>query len=101
MKIARIVLASSAALIVLSSMSLAQQAVTGAGTITRIDRISGIIAIQPTQSGTVGANTGGAAAANEFRLQGGALDAWHAGDKVKYSATEAGGIKTITQIEKQ
>jgi Cu/Ag efflux protein CusF len=99
MKIAKIVLASSAALAVFSSVTLAQQAMTGTGTITTIDRISGTIAIRQTQSGTVGANA--VNVANEFKLQGGSLDAWHAGDKVTFSATEAGGIKTITKIEKQ
>jgi Cu/Ag efflux protein CusF len=99
MKIAKVVLASSAALIVFSSVTLAQQAMTGTGTITTVDRISGKIAIQQAQSGTVGANTGGVV--NEFKLQGGSLDAWHAGDKVTFSATETGGMKTITKIEKQ
>jgi Cu/Ag efflux protein CusF len=99
MKIAKIVLATSAALALFSSMTLAQQTMTGTGTITTIDRISGNIAIQQAQSGTVGANTGGVI--NVFKLQGGSLDAWHAGDKVTFSATETGGTKTITKIEKQ
>jgi FlaG/FlaF family flagellin (archaellin) len=101
MRIARIVLASVAALSVFGSVTLAQQASTGTGTgtVTRIDRINGTIAIQPTQSGTVGANTSGAA--NEFKLQGASLEALHAGDKVTYSATEASGTRTITKIEKQ
>jgi Cu/Ag efflux protein CusF len=98
MKIAKIMLAGTAALAVISSAALAQQALTG--TITKIDRINGTIAIQQTQSGTVGANTGGAA--EEFKAQGGlSLDAWHAGDKVTFSATEAGGVKTITKLQKQ
>ena len=98
MKIAKIILAGTAALTIISSAALAQQALTG--TITKIDRINGTIAIQQTQSGTVGANTGGAA--EEFKAQGGlSLDAWHAGDKVTFSATETGGVKTITKIEKQ
>jgi Cu/Ag efflux protein CusF len=99
MKIAKIVLASSAALTVLSSVTLAQQAITGTGMITKVDRIRGNIAIQQTQSGTVGASTGGVV--DEFKLQGGSLDTWHAGDKVTFSATEAAGTKTITKIEKQ
>ncbi len=99
MKIAKIVLASSAALTVFSSVTLAQQAMTGTGTITKVDRNSGIIAIQQTQNGTVGASAGGVV--NEFKLQGGSLDTWHAGDKVTFSATETGGTKTITKIEKQ
>jgi Cu/Ag efflux protein CusF len=99
MKIAKIVLASAAALTILSSVTLAQQAMTGTGTVTTVDRISGNIAIQQTQSGTVGANSGGVV--NVFKLQGSSLDAWHAGDKVTFSATETGGVKTITKIEKQ
>jgi Cu/Ag efflux protein CusF len=98
MKIAKILLAGSAALTIISSAVLAQQALTG--TITKIDRINGTVAIQQTQSGTVGANTGGAT--EEFKAQGGlSLDAWHAGDKVTFSATEAGGVKTITKLQKQ
>jgi Cu/Ag efflux protein CusF len=98
MKIARIMLAGTAALTIYGSVALAQQALTG--TITKIDRINGTVAIQQTQSGTVGANTGGAA--EEFKAQGGlSLDAWHAGDKVTFSTTEAGGVKTITKLQKQ
>ena len=106
MKIAKIVLAGCAALTVFSSAgffssaTLAQQAMTG--TVTRIDRIDGIIAIQlqpPTQSGTVGANTGGLS--EQFKLQGGSLETLHAGDNITYTATEAGGVKTITKIDKQ
>jgi Cu/Ag efflux protein CusF len=98
MKIAKIMLAGTAALTIISSAALAQQVLTG--TITKIDRINGTVAIQQTQSGTVGANTGGAA--EEFKAQDGlSLDAWHAGDKVTFSATEPGGIKTITKLQKQ
>ena len=49
---------------------------------------------------TTGANSGGAA--EEFKAQNGlSLDALHAGDKVTFSATETGGIKTITKLQKQ
>jgi len=103
MKIARIVLVSAAALTVFSSVSLAEEAITGTGTVTRIDRISGTIAIQtstqPTQSGTVGANTSGSA--SDFKVQGANLETVHAGDKVTFSGTEAGGTKTITKIDKE
>jgi Cu/Ag efflux protein CusF len=99
MKIATIVLASATALAMLSSVSLAQQAMTGTGTVTTIDRTQGSIAIRQTQSGTVGANTVGVA--ELFKLQGGSLDALHAGDRVTFTATETGGVKTITKIEKQ
>jgi Cu/Ag efflux protein CusF len=99
MKTAKTILAGGAILAVIGSAALAQQVTTAKGMITKIDRISGTIAIQRTQEGTVGANSGGAA--EEFRLQGGSLDAWHAGDRVSFTATEAGGTKTITKIEKQ
>jgi acetyl-CoA carboxylase carboxyltransferase component len=99
MKIATMALAGCAALVVLSSAGLAQQATTGKGTITTIDRIQGKIGIRQSQDGTVGANTVGVA--EQFKLQGAPLDALHAGDRVTYSATETGGVKTITKIEKQ
>ena len=98
MKIAKIILAGTAALIIVSSAALAQQALTG--TVTKIDRINGTIAIQREQSGTIGANTGGAA--EEFKAQDRlSLDTVHAGDKVTFSTTETGGIKTITKLQKQ
>ena len=96
MKLARRILAGSA-LTLISSVTLAQQPLTG--TVTTIDRISGTIAIRQTQGGTVGANTDGAAEA--FKAQGSLLDAVHAGDRVKFSVTETGGTRTITTLEKQ
>jgi Cu/Ag efflux protein CusF len=97
MKIATIVMAGVAALLAVDSAALAQQTLTG--TITKIDRISGTVAIQQTQSGTVGANTGGA---TEFKVQdGGMLNAVHAGDKVSFSVTGTDSAKTVTKLEKQ
>jgi Cu/Ag efflux protein CusF len=96
MTLAKMVLAGSM-LTVISSVTLAQQALTG--TVTTIDRISGTIAIQQTQSGTVGANTGGAT--EQFKVQDGMLNTLHAGDKVTFSVSETGGTKTITKLEKQ
>jgi Cu/Ag efflux protein CusF len=98
MTVAKIILAGTASLILISSAALAQQALTG--TITKIDRLNGTVGIRQTQSGTVGANTGGAA--EDFKAQDGlSLDAVHAGDKVTFSVTEAGGTKTITKLQKQ
>ncbi len=98
MKAAKITLAAGAILAIVGSAALAQQATAAKGTITKIDRTTGTIAIQRAQEGTVGASSGGAA--EEFKLQG-SLDAWHAGDRVSFTATEAGGTRTITKIEKQ
>lgn len=98
MKIAKIILAGTSALTIISSAALAQQALTG--TVTKVDRINRTVAIQQTQSGTIGANTGGAA--EEFKAQEGlSLDKLHAGDKVTFSATETSGIKTITKLQEQ
>jgi len=96
MRLAKTVLAGSM-LTVISSVALAQQALTG--TVTTIDRISGTIAIQQAQSGTVGANTGGAT--EQYKVQDGMLNTLHAGDKVTFSVSETGGTKTITKLEKQ
>jgi Cu/Ag efflux protein CusF len=98
MKIATIILAGTAALTVIGSAALAQQALTG--TLTKVDRINRTLAVRQTQDGTVGANTGGAA--EEFKAQDGlSLDTWHAGDKVSFSVNETGGVKTITKLQKQ
>jgi Cu/Ag efflux protein CusF len=97
MKIATIIMASAVAFLTVDSAALAQQTLTG--TITKIDRISGTVAIQQTQSGTVGANTGGA---TEFKVQnGGMLEAVHAGDRVSFSVTGTDSTKTVTNLEKQ
>ena len=98
MKIAKFILAGTAALTIIGPAALAEQALTG--TITKLNRLNGTIAIQQTQSGTVGANTGGAA--EEFKVQEGLpLDTVHAGDKVTFSAMEKDGTKTITKLQKQ
>ena len=97
MKLARIVLAGLM-LTVIPSLALAQQALTG--TITTLDRISGTIAIRQTQSGTVGASSGGATE-QEYKAPDGALNTLHAGDKVTFSVSDNGGNKAITKIEKQ
>jgi Cu/Ag efflux protein CusF len=96
MRLAKMVLAGSM-LAVISSVALAQQALTG--TVTTVNRINGTIAIQQTPSGTVGASTGGAT--EQFKVQDGLLNTLHAGDKVTYSFSETGGTKTITKLEKQ
>ncbi len=96
MKIAKVVLAGTAALTIIGSATLAEEALTG--TLTKVDRINRTVAIQPMQSGTTGANTG---AAEEFKAQDGlSLETLHAGDKVTFSVTETGGIKTITKLQK-
>ena len=96
MRLAKTVLAALMVMTI-SSATWAQQTLTG--TVTTIDRINGTIAVRQTQSGTVGANTGGAT--EQFKVPDGMLNTLHAGDKVTLSVSEAGGTKTITKLEKQ
>jgi Cu/Ag efflux protein CusF len=95
MKLAKLVLTGSL-LIGMSSLAWAQQTLTG--TVTTIDRINGTIAIQQTQSGTVGASTGGATE-QRYKAPEGSLEKVHAGDRVTFSVTESDGKKTITNID--
>jgi Cu/Ag efflux protein CusF len=95
MKLAKLVL-TGVLLTGIPALAWAQQTLTG--TVTTIDRLSGTIAIQQTQNGTVGASTGGATE-QRFKASEDLLEKVHAGDKVTVSATESGGKKTITKIE--
>ncbi len=98
MKTAEIVFAGIAAVCITCSGALAQQMQTG--TISKVDEASGKIAIQQTQSGTVGASTGGAA--EDFKVQDGLMfNAFQVGDKVTFTASDVGGVKTITKLQKQ
>jgi Cu/Ag efflux protein CusF len=96
MRIVKITLAT--AIVAVSSAALAQQALTGS--VTKVDEANGKLTIQQTQSGTVGTSTGGAA--EDFKVQDGLLfNALLPGDKVVFTVTEVGGVKTITKLEKQ
>lgn len=98
MRIAGIVLASAMALCVCTPAAVAQEAVEGM--ITKINRLNGTVAIQQTQSGTVGAST--SAAAEEFKVQDGSLlEQVHAGDRVTFTTADNGGVKTITKLERK
>jgi Cu/Ag efflux protein CusF len=97
MKIAKMVLAT-ATIAMIGSSAMAQQAVTGS--ITKMDEANGKITIQQTQSGTVGAASGGAG--EDFKVQDGLMfNAFQVGDKVVFTASEVGGVKTITKLQKQ
>jgi Cu/Ag efflux protein CusF len=95
---AKTIFASAALSLIAWSGAIAQQSMTG--TISKVDEANGKIAIQQTQGGTVGANSGGAA--EEFKVQDGLVfNAVKPGDKVSFTVTETGGVKTITKLEKQ
>jgi Cu/Ag efflux protein CusF len=98
MNIAKITLVGAVTLVLGASGALAQQTLTGS--ITKVDEANGKVTIQQTQSGTVGASTG--AAAEDFKVQDGLMfNALQAGDKVIFTVTENGGVKTITKFQKQ
>jgi Cu/Ag efflux protein CusF len=89
---------AGAMLAAVPSITLAQQSLNG--TITKIDRLNGTIAIRQPQSGTVGANDGGATE-QQFKAPAAMLDTVHAGDRVAFSVSESGGKKTITKLDRQ
>ena len=95
MKRIRIILAGGI-LAAIPALALAQEPRTG--TIVTIDRISGTIGVEQTQTGTVGA-AGGGAFEQTYKAPDDALQRLHAGDRVTYSVSEIDGKKTITKIE--
>ncbi len=95
MKTAKIVLACAAAM----GISISAAAADQTGRITVINRLDGTIQIAPMQGDTVGANTGDAA--QQFSVKDASmLDNVHAGDRVTYTASENGGGKTITKLQR-
>jgi len=98
MRLVKFILASATAATFLMSAAVAQQAMTG--TVTQINRLNGMVAIQETQSGTVGASSGGAI--QEFKVQDvQSLENIHAGDRVTFSVVENNGAKTISKLQRQ
>ena len=94
MKIATIILAAAA--VIVGSGAWAQQSFTGS--VTKVDEANGKVAIQQTQAGTA-ASPGGP---EEFKVQDGLLfNTLQPGDKVAFTTSESGGVKTITKLEKQ
>jgi Cu/Ag efflux protein CusF len=95
---ARLFLAGVAALGTLMTAALADDNITG--TITGINRLNGTIAIQQTQSGTVGGGSGGSV--RQFKVKDvGMMESVHAGDRVTFSTTGGEGSETITTLKKQ
>jgi hypothetical protein len=110
MQTAKLISAAIAALAIFGSAAFAQQTPTApqqnakgqqgpAWMITEVNRLNGTIALRQIQNGTVGTNNPGAT--ERFKVQGVALDDFHAGDRVTYSATDTGGTKTITKLQKE
>jgi Copper binding periplasmic protein CusF len=98
MRPAKIIWATATAVIILTSAALAQQGTNGM--VTQIDRLNGTMAIQETQSGTVGASGGGAS--QQYKVQDAQLlENFHAGARGTVSTTENNGVKTITTMQRQ
>lgn len=97
MRTARLLFAAAAIALVMPA-AFAEDGMTG--TVTRINRLNGTIAIRQVQAGTVGANAAGTA--QEYKAKEAAmLDSVHAGDRVTFSTSETGGVRTLTKLQKQ
>lgn len=98
MKTATASLAAIAVVALSLSAAAAEQSVTG--TVTAINRLNNTIAIQRTQSGTVGTNA--PRTAEEFKIKDNAMvENVHAGDRVTFSTSDSGSTKTITKLDRQ
>ena len=101
MKSATYVLAGTAGVAMLVSLAFAQDQ-TGkdqTGQVTQVNRLNNTIAVRPIQDGTVGAN---AMASEQFKVKDGvSLEDLHAGNRITYSVSDSGGIKTITKFKVQ
>jgi len=96
MPIARMILTGASAVFMLASVASAEPLT---GRVMGINRLTNTIAIQQTQDGTVGANGGGT---EEFHAQDGvSLENVHVEDRVTYSVSKAGSVKTITKLDRQ
>jgi len=98
MKIATFLLAGTATLTILISAAFAEDELKGQ--VTQVNRLNNTVAIRPIQDGTVGANTVGSE--QQFRVKDGvSLEDLHAGNRITYSVTDVGGIRTLTKFKVQ
>jgi Cu/Ag efflux protein CusF len=96
---AKLSLAGVATLGMLVSTAFAEDNITG--TVTKIDRLNTTIAIQQTQTGTVGGSSSGGVV-REFKVKdANLLEDVHAGDRVNFSTAESNGSQAITKLKKQ
>jgi DNA-binding beta-propeller fold protein YncE len=90
------ILAAGAALALLGSAAFADPSFTG--TVSVLDRTTNEIVLKPLPAGeTTGASPAGA---QTFRMKGAIPETLHAGDQVTVSYSEAGGVKTISDLAK-
>jgi len=98
MTLAKISLASAAAITIISWGALAQEN-QNKGRITLLDHITGKITLQHAPAGTVGA-VGASPLVDEYKIQDSLVKDLHAGDEVEFTAAQIGGVLTITKIQK-
>jgi Cu/Ag efflux protein CusF len=99
MTLAKISLASAAAITIISWGALAQEN-QNTGRITQLDHINGKMTLQHAPAGTVGA-VGASSLVDEYKIQDGLAKDLHAGDEVDFTAAQIGGVLTITKIQKK
>jgi Cu/Ag efflux protein CusF len=101
MTLAKISLASAAAITIISWGALAQEN-QNKGRITQLDHINGRVTLQHAPAGTVGA-VGASSLVDEYKIQDGVVASkdLHAGDEVDFTAAQIGGVLTITKIQIQ
>ena len=100
MTLAKISLASAAAITIISWGALAQEN-QNTGRITQFNHINGKITLQHAPAGTVGA-VGASSLFGEYKIQDGVTSKdLHAGDEVDFTAAQIGGVLTITKIQKK
>ena len=99
MTLAKISLASAAAITIISWGALAQEN-QNKGRITQLNHINGKITLQHAPTGTVGA-AGASSLVDEYKIQDGVAKDLHAGDEVEFTAAQIGGVLTITKIQKK
>jgi Cu/Ag efflux protein CusF len=99
MTLAKISLASAAAITIISWGASAQEN-QNKGRIIQLDHINGTITLQHAPTGTVGA-VGASSLVDEYKIRDGLASDVHAGDEVDFTAAQIGGVWTITKIQKK
>src|ERR1700759_1127690 len=92
MKITSILLAGT----LLLGVSVAARAdESQTGLVTALKRLTNPVSIKRVQSGTVGANTAGAA--ENYKVKDGlSTESLHAGDKISFQSADQNGVMTLT-----
>jgi Cu/Ag efflux protein CusF len=96
MTLAKISLASAAAITIISWGASAQEN-QNKGRIIQLDHINGKVTLQHAPTGTVGA-VGASSLVDEYKIKDGLASDVHAGDEVDFTAAQISGVWTITKL---